>query len=53
LSYFARFGFSEVDFAVILKAFASLSPGLWIPSNQEPEWHAVSLDISRDGLIER
>jgi GNAT superfamily N-acetyltransferase len=53
LSYFARFGFSEVDFAVISKAFASLSPGLWIPSNRESERRAVRLDISRDGLIER
>jgi len=53
VDYFARFGFTEVGFAEIVRAFGDASRLQRTRSDDAPECRAVGLDISRDGLIER
>jgi N-acetylglutamate synthase-like GNAT family acetyltransferase len=53
MDYFARFGFIEVGFAQIVRAFGDTSKLQRTRLGDTPECRAIHLDISRDGLIER
>jgi N-acetylglutamate synthase-like GNAT family acetyltransferase len=53
VDYLVHLGFTEVDFAKIAAMFGEASTCERTRPSNYPDWGAVRLDISRDGLIER
>jgi GNAT superfamily N-acetyltransferase len=50
---FTRFGFIEMEFSELVKAFGQISTRRWARLDDMSDWCTIRLDISRDGLIER
>jgi N-acetylglutamate synthase-like GNAT family acetyltransferase len=53
VGYFTRFGFVETGLSELIKTFGQVSTRRRTRSDDVSDCHAVRLDISRDGLIER